>query len=346
MRRGTGLARIAALLLVLTSGCATKALVVAPGTAPRPAEPTREATRKPPPTRLESASISELVLSIEDNRARVNGERVDVDNLTEAVAHRRGDATIARIVLGASYDELLLGRAIDAAARAKLDLLKVEEHDGKSVTTSLQRPPDQPELIGWIRERQLFFYDLAASASAPHLLGPFDPEDEASVRALNERLRACQSQPCLADLELTAADSDAGVRIISMLRFWARATDHVSGLTTRFSVNSRFGSGVNSPVQSGRLPPVLIQAIVRQNFTSIRSCYEAGLARDANLRGRVNVRFVIGRDGKVSHITHGDSKLSDERVVECTVRAFQALEFPPPERGIVTVVYPIIFDSE
>ena len=50
---------------------------------------------------------------------------------------------------------------------------------------------------------------------------------------------------------------------------------------------------------SGRLPPEVIQRIVRQNFGRFRLCYENGLRNNPNLQGRVAVRFVIGREGDV-----------------------------------------------
>ncbi|APR78091.1 Hypothetical protein A7982_03438 [Minicystis rosea] len=94
---------------------------------------------------------------------------------------------------------------------------------------------------------------------------------------------------------------------------------------------------------SGRLPPEVIQRIVRQNFGRFRLCYENGLRNNPNLQGRVSVRFVIGRDGAVSQVQNGGSDMPDGSVVSCTVRAFYGLSFPQPEGGIVTVTYPIMF---
>jgi hypothetical protein len=94
---------------------------------------------------------------------------------------------------------------------------------------------------------------------------------------------------------------------------------------------------------SGRLPPEVIQRIVRQNFGRFRLCYENGLRNNPNLQGRVSVRFVIGRDGAVSNVGNGGSDMPDGGVVSCVVRAFYGLSFPQPEGGIVTVVYPIMF---
>lgn len=94
---------------------------------------------------------------------------------------------------------------------------------------------------------------------------------------------------------------------------------------------------------SGRLPPEVIQRIVRQNYGRFRLCYENGLRSNPNLQGRVAVRFVIGRDGSVSNVANGGSDLPDASVIQCVIRAYYGLSFPQPEGGIVTVVYPIMF---
>ena len=93
----------------------------------------------------------------------------------------------------------------------------------------------------------------------------------------------------------------------------------------------------------GRLPPEVIQRVVRQNFGRFRQCYEDGLRRNPTLEGRVAVRFVIGRDGAVSNAGNGGSDLADSSVVSCVIGAYYGLSFPPPEDGIVKVVYPILF---
>jgi hypothetical protein len=95
---------------------------------------------------------------------------------------------------------------------------------------------------------------------------------------------------------------------------------------------------------NGRLPPEVIQRIVRQNFGRFRLCYENGMRTNPNLAGRVAVKFVIDRSGAVSTSSDGGSDLPDQGVVQCVVRGFGNLSFPQPEGGIVTVVYPIIFN--
>jgi hypothetical protein len=96
-------------------------------------------------------------------------------------------------------------------------------------------------------------------------------------------------------------------------------------------------------VVNGRLPPEVIQRIVRQNYGRFRMCYEQGLARNPNLEGRVQVRFAIDRGGMVSNVQNGGSDLPDSAVTSCVMGAYYGLSFPPPEGGIVTVTYPIMF---
>lgn len=95
---------------------------------------------------------------------------------------------------------------------------------------------------------------------------------------------------------------------------------------------------------TGRLPPEVVQRIVRQNFGRFRLCYENGLKNNPNLEGRVSVRFVIDRQGNVVNPTNAGSDLPDAGVVSCVVATYTGLSFPQPEGGTVTVVYPILFN--
>ncbi len=94
---------------------------------------------------------------------------------------------------------------------------------------------------------------------------------------------------------------------------------------------------------NGRLPPEVIQRVVRQNQGRFRACYADGLNRNPTLEGRVSVRFVIGRDGTVSNAANSGSDLPDPKVVACVVRVFERTTFPAPDGGIVTVSYPLVF---
>jgi hypothetical protein len=95
---------------------------------------------------------------------------------------------------------------------------------------------------------------------------------------------------------------------------------------------------------TGRLPQVVIQRIVRQNYGRFRLCYESGLRKNAKLQGRVQVTFVIDRNGDVDKAADAGSSLPDPRVIQCIVQGFNNLSFPKPEEGTVTVSYPVLLN--
>jgi hypothetical protein len=105
-------------------------------------------------------------------------------------------------------------------------------------------------------------------------------------------------------------------------------------------------TGAPNGSSAGRLPPEQIQALVRQHYGAFRHCYEAGLGRNSQLKGRVAIKFVIDTQGRVkdSHIEQND--LPDCSVARCVRDEMRAIQFPTPEGGDVTVVYPINLEPD
>jgi hypothetical protein len=97
---------------------------------------------------------------------------------------------------------------------------------------------------------------------------------------------------------------------------------------------------------AGRLPPEVIQRVVRQSFGGLRACYETALAQSPGLQGRVVVRFLIERGGRVGSASTAGSELADDEMLRCVARHFYTMTFPAPEGGLVTVSYPLVFAPE
>jgi len=119
------------------------------------------------------------------------------------------------------------------------------------------------------------------------------------------------------------------------------------------------GRPIPRSVVNGRLPPEEIQKIVRAGFPRLRACYEQGLARDPKLAGKVIVKMVINREGRVENASlvespeqnvelppgfglRGGTKnepqvttLHNNQVTSCMLDGFRGLAFPKPEGGIV-----------
>lgn len=104
------------------------------------------------------------------------------------------------------------------------------------------------------------------------------------------------------------------------------------------------------PSPKEQLSPEEIRDVVRDTYDQFRACYEAGLARDPKLTGRVTVRVVIDAAGPVREIEvlrapttdAPPTDLPDEQAIECMVEVWKQIRFPSAETE-VTVVYPIMF---
>ncbi len=97
----------------------------------------------------------------------------------------------------------------------------------------------------------------------------------------------------------------------------------------------------------GGLDKDLIRRVVRAHINEIRHCYNQGLAKDPNLKGRVSVQFQIGSTGKVPVSTISESDIKDKNVSSCIASAVRRWQFPKPlGGGTVIVTYPFVLQSE
>ncbi len=91
----------------------------------------------------------------------------------------------------------------------------------------------------------------------------------------------------------------------------------------------------------GVLDKDLIRRVVRAHINEVRGCYDQGLARDPNLRGRVEVQFAIGPTGSVSSSVVSESSVADAAVGQCIAKAVRRWRFPTGALGgSALVTYP------
>lgn len=92
---------------------------------------------------------------------------------------------------------------------------------------------------------------------------------------------------------------------------------------------------------NGRLPPEVVQRVMRQNFGRFRLCYENGLRTAPKLEGKVTLAFTIRRDGKVEGAT-ATTDLTDKAVSTCMARAVESISFPSPDGGVAKVTFELL----
>jgi hypothetical protein len=86
----------------------------------------------------------------------------------------------------------------------------------------------------------------------------------------------------------------------------------------------------------------VVSSVVRQEFNSFKECYARGLEKNPNLSGRLAVRFVIDRQGRVTSLRDDGSAVPDRAVIACVLHEFAALTFPAPRGTETSVSYSIV----
>jgi hypothetical protein len=183
-----------------------------------------------------------------------------------------------------------------------------------AATALVQRASVRSRLEDWLRQY------------APHR------HDEVRAAAAKEPAELRDAVVAMADAaEELAHQNDAGSSYDASLRSLIDADDRRRALCPHQAPN-------------GRLAPEMIQLVVRTHFDALRRCYEAALMRDPNVQGRVAIKFVIDPSGATTRVSDAGSDLPDAKVIACVADRFRELRFAPPHGGIVTVVYPLIFN--
>jgi hypothetical protein len=204
--------------------------------------------------------------------------------------------------------------------------------------------------------------DVAAQESGPNAIVPrlwaeahvraleADPNAHDEVVRLSKRYHVMSQYTSLLVLENEAMFREYGVeqtaKSVTFDEEVKNESRRPSPLPARRHVTKVPRIRVGMTSVSGRVPPQVIQRIVRLNFGRLRACYHRALLRTPGLRARVVTRFVIGRDGRVAAAQNVGNEPSDRALSQCVTRVFGELEFPEPEGGVITVVYPVLFSPD
>ncbi|HXU73721.1 MAG TPA: AgmX/PglI C-terminal domain-containing protein [Polyangia bacterium] len=95
----------------------------------------------------------------------------------------------------------------------------------------------------------------------------------------------------------------------------------------------------------GSLDPSVIAKEIRSRLGAIKACYEAGLKRNPNIGGKVQLRFEISSVGKVTSAEIENDTMHDDEVASCITSRVKTWRFPAPAGGSVQFSYPFIFQA-
>ncbi|MFV8754883.1 AgmX/PglI C-terminal domain-containing protein [Nannocystaceae bacterium ST9] len=132
----------------------------------------------------------------------------------------------------------------------------------------------------------------------------------------------------------------------------------ITSETTSAPVDARNPSHAPEPIESETAsasesvdePPLSrdeVRLVVRAKLPEVRACFEASLAGDPTLAGRLALRFTIDANGRVRDPSIADDELGSVEVGVCLLDRIEHWQFPRPNGGReLTVVYPFHFTAE
>ena len=85
--------------------------------------------------------------------------------------------------------------------------------------------------------------------------------------------------------------------------------------------------------------------MIQRNNNQVRFCFESQLAKSPRLSGRVQVKFVITSEGKVTHPVVSESTLANEAVESCLLKRLSTWMFPSPQGGDALITFPFTFTT-
>ncbi len=95
----------------------------------------------------------------------------------------------------------------------------------------------------------------------------------------------------------------------------------------------------------GSLDPSVIAKEIRSRLGAIKACYEAGLKRNPNIGGKVQLRFEVSSVGKVTSAEIENDTMHDEEVASCITSRVKTWRFPAPAGGSVQFSYPVLVQA-
>ena len=99
-----------------------------------------------------------------------------------------------------------------------------------------------------------------------------------------------------------------------------------------------------TPVVIGGIANEVVEQGILSHMASINACYEAQLASNPKLAGKVLVKFQIGMDGSVANALTRSTSLRNQSAEACLIAELSKVVFPPLERGRLAIVhYPFSF---
>ncbi|MBP5201430.1 AgmX/PglI C-terminal domain-containing protein [bacterium] len=89
-----------------------------------------------------------------------------------------------------------------------------------------------------------------------------------------------------------------------------------------------------------------VTKVINVSRAAIKRCYDKALISNPQLNGKMSIKIVINKEGRVDRTEIVDDSLHDAEVAKCVKGVIGRLRFPKPADGTATVTFPFAFDPK
>ena len=104
----------------------------------------------------------------------------------------------------------------------------------------------------------------------------------------------------------------------------------------------------------------VIDSVIKSHGNELMGCHKKRHLRNSNEIGRITVKFVIGKDGKVYDAIAKENTFESQKVTLCILDVFTEMQFPsgmqtdikkdsvtlPDGSKGIEISYPLVFEAE
>jgi hypothetical protein len=165
---------------------------------------------------------------------------------------------------------------------------------------------------------------------------------------------AVVSSKTLADTELNSClinkvktfifPKPEGGSVVYLFHFVFKPTDGKKPSETSVTIKGSASAGTCQKVGGkGIITPAEVNKTVKSRLTALKMCYEKALKDNPSLKGKIILRFAIGKNGRVTSSSIASDYIKDPGVSSCLIEKVKTFAFTKPDGGEVELTFPIVF---
>ena len=112
------------------------------------------------------------------------------------------------------------------------------------------------------------------------------------------------------------------------------------------AVGESIGTDLSTVTSSGQVNKNDVNMVIKGEMSRFKTCYQREYVKNPQLAGKVTLRFMINKEGKVEGAEITESTLNNVLVERCMLKQIYGISFPKPGDEPAVITYPFVFSGK